>query len=316
MLLARAFEVAATNPRLKVYFNGARVPVRSFKDYIELVVGPAGEYVYDESEAWRVGVALSDDGFQHFSFVNATRTKLGGTHVTYVAAQLCERLREHLKRRHKVDVKPAELRQHLLLFIDAAIINPRYSSQTKDELITEVKDYKTSWEPSDRLVAKLLKSRFTQAVLAWVTAKEQAEALRDLRRLNKEADRADPRRIAKFSDALERRERHRCILFLTEGDSAAKAVQAGRGQNPYIASFPLRGKLLNVREKDPRRVLENEELKNLMTIIGLKLGEKVEGVPLPDGAWVEVEVNGKKMIVNENDIIDVDGSSVRVSDFL
>jgi hypothetical protein len=99
-------------------------------------------------------------------------------------------------------------------------------------------------------------------------------------------------------------------------NSAAKSVQAGRGKNPYIASFPLRGKPLNVREKDTKRILENEEIKKILTIIGLKLGEKVESVPLPDGAWVEVEINGKKMVVNENDIIDVDGASVRVSDFL
>ena len=99
-------------------------------------------------------------------------------------------------------------------------------------------------------------------------------------------------------------------------NSAAKAVQAGRGKNPYIASYPLRGKPLNVREKDTKRILENAEIKNLMTIIGLKLGEKVETFALPDGEWVEVEINGKKMVVNENDVINVDGASVKVSDFL
>jgi DNA topoisomerase-2 len=271
MLLARVFEVAATNPRLKVYFNGARVPVRSFKDYIELVVGPAGEYVYDESEAWRVGVALSDDGFQHLSFVNATRTKLGGTHVTYVAAQLCERLREHLKRRHKVDVKPAELRQHLLLFIDAAIVNPRYSSQTKDELITEVKDFKTSWTVPDKMINKIVKSAIIQNILNWVAAKQYQEELRELRKLNKETDKTDPRRIEKFSDALEKKERHKCVIFLTEGDCLHENTSVLKYEDGSLTSYPIKdvnvGDFVLTHENRLREVLS----KSQKVSIGVKI---------------------------------------------
>lgn len=278
MLLARVYQVAAVNTHLKVYFNGTRVMTRSFKDYIEMFVGPEGDYAYDETDHWKVGVARSDDGFQHISFVNGTHTKIGGTHILYAGMQIWEAIRVFIKKKHKVDVKPSELRQHMTLFIDAQIVNPRYSSQTKDDLITEVKDYKTNWSVPDKMINKIVKSSIIQSILDWAHAKALQEEMKELRKLNKETDKADPRRVEKFSDALEKRDRHKCVLFLTEGDSAAKAVQAGRGKNPYIASYPLRGKPLNVREKDTKRILENTEIKNLLTIIGLKLGEKVTSV--------------------------------------
>jgi DNA topoisomerase-2 len=278
MLIARVYQVAAVNTHLKVYFNGTRVMTRSFKDYIEMFVGKDGEYAYDETEHWKVGVASSEDGFQHISFVNGTHTKIGGTHVLYVGMQIWERIREYIKKKHKVDIKPSELRQHMTLFIDCSIVNPRYSSQTKDDLITEVKDYKTSWTAPDKMINKIVKSTIIQNILDWAAAKQYQEEMRELRKLNKETDKADPRRVEKFSDAFEKKERHKCVIFLTEGDSAAKSVQAGRGKNPYIASFPLRGKPLNVREKDTKRILENEEIKKILTIIGLKLGEKVTSI--------------------------------------
>lgn len=278
MLMKRVADVAGLNTHLKVYWNGDRIPTRAFKDYIEMYVPQGEDYAYDETDYWKVGVASSEDGFQHISFVNGTHTKTGGTHILYAGMQIWERIREHIKKKHKVDIKPSELRQHMTLFIDCSIVNPRYSSQTKEDLITEVKDYKTSWDVPDKMINKIVKSKIIQNILDWAEAKQRQEELKELRKLNKDTDRADPRRVEKFSDALEKKDRSKCILFLTEGDSAAKAVQAGRGKNPVIGSFPLRGKPLNVREKELKRVLENDEFKRIMTIMGLQLGVKVESV--------------------------------------
>ena len=279
MLVTRVYQVAAVNPHLKVYINGSRIQTKSFKDYIEMFGPEDFEYVYDENLNWKVGISSSAEGFQHVSFVNGTHTKIGGTHINYVTNQICDALRAFIKKKHKVDVKPSDLKQHLMLFIDAQIVNPRYSSQTKEDLITEVKDYKTSWSLPDKILNKLVKSSIVQSVLDWAQAKAMQEEMKELRKLNKETSKADPRRVPKFSDALERKQRDKCILFLTEGDSAGKSVQAGRGKNPYIGSFPLKGKPLNVRDMASyKKVLENEEIKKILTIIGLNIGEKVTSV--------------------------------------
>lgn len=288
MLLKRVVDVAGLNTHLKVYWNGTRIPTRNFKDYVEMYVGPDADYAYDDTKNWRVAVSASDDGFQHISFVNGTHTKIGGTHILYAGMQIWEKIREHIRKKHKVDVKPSELRQHMTLFIDCSIVNPRYSSQTKEDLITEVKDYKTSWEVPDKMIRKIVQSSIIQSILDWVQAKQMQQQMQDLRKLNKDVDKADYRRIDKFHDALEKRDRHKCILFLAEGDSAAKSLFASRGESPYIATFPLKGKPLNVREKEIARVLgldkkrdgkkEPNEIQKILTIIGLKIGEPVRSI--------------------------------------
>jgi DNA gyrase/topoisomerase IV subunit B len=293
MLLKRVVDIAGLNTHLKVYWNGERIPTRTFKDYIELYVGPDGEYAYDETDTWKVAVAASDGEFQHISFVNGTHTKVGGTHILYAGMQIWEAIREHIKKKHKVDVKPAELRQHMTLFIDAQIVNPRYASQTKEDLITEQKDYKTSWTVPDKMIRKILQSSIIQAILDWAEAKAHAEELRNLRKLNNETGKADPRRVDKFNDAQEKHQRRRCILFLAEGDSAAKSLFAATPDRQFIGTFPLKGKPLNVREKEVSRVLgldkkrerekegkktEPNEIQKILTIIGLQIGVPVNSL--------------------------------------
>jgi DNA topoisomerase-2 len=309
MLLARVYEVAATNTHLKVYFNGTRVMTRSFKDYIEMFVGADGEYVFDDGESFKVGIAKSDDGFIHTSFVNTSRTKTGGTHIAYVVNQVVDAVREFIKKKHKVDVKPADVRNHLHLFIDATIVNPRYSSQTKDELITEPSAYGRTWTVPEKFIKKLLQTEVVKAILDWVAAKEQAQLMADLRKANKEQTKVNYRRVDKFADALERTQRHKCILFLAEGDSAAKSLFAARGKNPYIGTFPLKGKPLNVREKDIARVLgldkkkegksEPNEIQKILTIIGLQIGVPVRSL---------TELNFGKVAFATD--ADVDGSHI------
>jgi len=291
MLFARVVEVAATNTHLKVYWNGTRIMTRSFKDYIEMFLDEGGEYAYDEGESFKVGVMKSSDGFQHTSFVNTSKTKIGGTHIHYIVNQIVDGLRSHIEKKAKVAVKPADIRNHLHLFVDGTIVNPRYSSQTKDELITEPSAYGRGWSCPEALIKKLLKTDIIQSVLDWVAAKQLAEEMRTLKAGQKDIGKADPRKIEKFTDASERHQRRKCILFLSEGDSASKSIQGGRGDNPYIGSFPLKGKPANVREKDVLKVLgldkekkdkngkvEPNEIQKILTIIGLRIGTPVKSL--------------------------------------
>lgn len=293
MLYARTVEIAATNTHLKVYFNGERIMTRSFKDYVEMF-DPTGEadIVFDDTEFFKVAVMQSEDGFQHTSFVSCTHTKTGGTHVTYVVNQIVDAVRDFIKKKYKVEVRPADVRNHLHLFIDCRIINPRYSSQTKDDLITEVSAWGSgrTWSVPDKFIQKLLKTQIIQSIMDWVEAKANAEAMKDLRKANKDQSKFDPRKVDKFSDAMEKKDRKRCVVYFAEGDSAAKSIQGGRGKNPYIASFPLKGKPLNVRDKDVTRVLgidkkkekeangkkvEPNEIQKILMILGLQIGVPV-----------------------------------------
>jgi DNA gyrase/topoisomerase IV subunit B len=275
-LVKRVYDVAGCNPKLKVYLNGKQIKIKSFKDYIEFY---ATDYVYDETDHWKVGIAKSD-GFKHVSFVNTTETSIGGEHIRYLQEQITRKLREYFNKKHKVDVKPSEILNHIQLFVDATIIKPRYSSQTKEDLITEPRNFGTSFEITEKTIQKLTKSDIIQSVLDWVQTKADAEERRKLRELNKETDKMNPNRIPKFCDATEKKDRSKCMLFITEGDSAAKAIISAKTEKnaKYIGSFPLKGKPLNVNDVPTKRLVENDEFRNFMAAMGLRLGVKVEKV--------------------------------------
>jgi DNA topoisomerase-2 len=179
------------------------------------------------------------------------------------------------------------------IYISANVNRPRFSSQTKENMLSPSSEWKTSWTVPDKFIQKLLKTEIIQSILDWAAAKQQAELMKDLRKANKDLGKSDPRKVDKFSDAMERTQRHKCVLFLAEGDSAAKSIQGGRGSNPYIASFPLKGKPLNVREKEIARVLgldkkkekeaagkktEPNEIQKILTVIGLQIGVPVRSL--------------------------------------
>lgn len=286
-MIKKVVDAAATNPKIKFYVNGARIMLKGFDDYIALY---ADEYVYDETDDWKVGVSASD-GFDQISFVNSVETYQGGQHVDYVTRQLVDGLRTHIEKKAKVNVSPGDIRGHLRVYISASVNRPKFSSQTKENLISTPSEWKTSWSCPDKLLQKLLKTSIIQSVLDWVEAKKLAEQMKTLKAAGKEIGKADPRKIEKFSDAAERHQRIKCILFLSEGDSASKSIQGGRGDNPYIGSFPLKGKPLNVREKDVLKVLGLDkdkkdkdgkavmnEIQKILTIIGLKIGTPVKSL--------------------------------------
>jgi DNA topoisomerase-2 len=271
MLQKRVVDVAGLNPRLKVYWNGERIPTKTFKDYVEMYTD---EYAYDETENWKVAVAASDDGFQQVSFVNGTNTKLGGTHVAYAGNQIWERIREHIKKKHKIDVKPSELRQHMILFIDCSIVNPRYSSQTKEDLQTESRDYKTSWEVPDVMIRKIVKSNIIQSILDWAAAKALQNEMQAMRKANKTSEKANLKNIKKFHDATDK-DRSKTMVFLAEGDSASASVLGARDPR-FHASFPLRGRPINVSGNTFAKIKENAEFEAIRTIVGLQYGQPAD----------------------------------------
>jgi len=276
----KVVDAAACNPNVKFYVNGDRIMVRDFGDYIALY---ADEYVYDDTDDWKVGISHGD-GFEAVSFVNSVETYQGGTHVWYVMDQITDRLREHFKKKYKVEVKPADIRNHMRVYISANVNRPKFSSQTKENMISLPGTYKTSWTVPDKFINKLLKSPIIQSVLDWVEAKNRAEELAELRKNSKNLSKASAKRVDKFTDAVEKKDRHLCECYFTEGDSARSSIQNARGKNQLIGSFSLRGKPLNVYDCETKEIIEPRkngdlpELANIMVVTGLQFGVKVNNI--------------------------------------
>lgn len=284
-LVKRVYDAAGCNPNLKFYLNGERIQFGSFKDYVKLY---GDEFEYDDTPDWQVGIGKSEDGFDHVSFVNSTETFAGGTHVDYVGYAIAYKVRDFIRKKHKVEVRPSDVLNHLRVFINARIIRPRYSSQTKETLITESKNYQTSWTPSDKFIQRVLKSDLVARVVAWAEAKAAAKALQEVQGMMNDAKKSNPKRITKLQDAnLAGKEPAKCTLFLMEGDSASSVKSVG--DRDTMGFLALRGVPINLQEagdlirekrgKDGKvEKVENVEFKNIMIAMGLQLGVKVKSI--------------------------------------
>lgn len=270
MIEKRIYDIAACNTGLKIYFNGELININSFEDYIKLYTQ---EYFHEfkKDKTWSLAIALSQNGFQQVSFANTTETYDGGTHVDYVMNQIIVSLREFFLKKHKVDIKPSELKQHMFLFLDATVINPSFSSQTKEKLITEVKEFGTTFEVSSKLIQSILKSEIVNSILDWIQQKKNAEDSKLQRDLNKKLTKI---KVEKLIDA-KGKDRWKYSIGLFEGDSAISAFRKYRTPET-MGAFALKGKFVNVSEITNQKLVQNDEAVNLMASIGLKLGQPID----------------------------------------
>lgn len=267
MIQKRLYDIAACNNTLKIFFNDKLISFNTFKEYAELYT----DYVfYEQSQNWKIAIGHSNSGFKAVSFVNSVETKDGGTHVNNVTHQVVQYLREKIKKKFKVDVKPTDLKQHIFLFIDCTVVNPAFSSQTKEKLITEPKDFGSIHNLSERILKQIFSSDIIQSVLDWIERKNAAEERAKLRRLNNNLDKS---KVVKLIDAKKSGDRSKCTLGIFEGDSASSSFRKHRDPQTQGA-FPLRGKFINVREIPDSKVVQNKEVQSLMAAIGLKIGHE------------------------------------------
>jgi DNA topoisomerase-2 len=213
MIEKRVYDIAACNTGLKIYFNGKLINIKTFEDYIKYYTN---DFFYESNKdkTWSFFIALSNNGFQQVSFANSTDTYDGGTHVDYIMNQIIAQLREFFMKKHKVDVRPGELRNHMFLFLDSTIINPSFSSQTKEKLITEIKDFGSTFEVSNKLVQSIIKSEIVNSILDWIQQKKSAEESKLQRDLNKKLDKI---KVEKLIDA-KGKDRWKYSIGLFEGD--------------------------------------------------------------------------------------------------
>ncbi|TID17676.1 hypothetical protein CANINC_003945 [Pichia inconspicua] len=223
------------------------------------------------NDRWEIAFCVSDGNFKQVSFVNSIATTVGGTHVDYVANMIVGKITEQIKKKNKkAMIKPFQIKSKMFIFINCLVENPAFTSQTKEYLTTQVSKFGGKrLELPERFVKKILSTGIVDEVLDIA----QANADRAL----KKTDGAKKNRITgypKLEDANKAgtKEGYKCTLILTEGDSAKSLAVAGLavvGRN-YYGCFPLRGKLLNVREASADQIMKNGAIQAIKQIMGLQ----------------------------------------------
>jgi len=292
----RVFDLAMTvGKEVKVTWCGTHIKFRDFASYVSWYL-PEDAVVVTEVPhlGWQVAVSDSADKFFSVSFVNGIWTR-SGKHVDEITNQIVSYFTSHLEQKKKIKVKPSLVKDSLSVFINCMVENPSFSSQTKEVLTTKV-SCKLSEDYLKKLVSKL---GIVDRVMAQQTLKD-----------NKEATKTDGKKqsritgIPKLDDAVYAGtpKSHECTLILTEGDSAKAMALSGlsQDQRKYYGVFPLKGKLLNVKDTSAKKVEMTEEIANLKKIIGLESGKKYQDI--------KSLRYGRIMIMTDQDY---DGSHIR-----
>ncbi|KAI1319072.1 DNA topoisomerase 2 [Mortierella claussenii] len=280
LLKKRTFDMAGCVKGIKVFLNGERIKIKSFKEYIEMYMPVPEEgqekpkLIYDAPDPrWEIACIPSDGQFQHVSFVNSISTSKGGVHVDYVANQIVKELVAVVKKKSKsVNIKPFHIKSHMWVFINCLIENPAFDSQTKENMTLKQSAFGSKCELNEKFVKEIIKSPIVDGVVQWANVKDALA----MKKTDGSSNRQRLMNIPKLEDAHKAgRGGHNCTLILTEGDSAKTLVMAGFdvvGRDHY-GVFPLRGKLLNVRDTATSAVSTNKEIGFIKQILGLKQGK-------------------------------------------
>ncbi len=307
----KAYDIAGTAMnKLIVYFNDSKIDISNFKNYINLYFTNDKVLYENDNERWTVGVIYNNkengNTGEVISFVNGIHTLKGGTHVNHVIDNIAKTLiNDYIKKKDKdkdLKIYPSMIKERLIFFINSVIINPSFSSQTKEVLTTKTDKFGSKYEPSINFLKKIAKCGIVEEIIELVKTKSKDS-------LKKTDGKKQTRIIGipKLEDANKAgtKESNKTCLILTEGDSAKATAMAGVSVigRDYFGIMSLKGKMLNARDASPAQLLGNEEIKALKIIIGLKQNEDYTD----DSAFNTLRYGRVLLFVDA----DVDGSHIK-----
>src|SRR5690606_34117726 len=329
---SRLRELAFLNPRIRITLNDYRDRdeqgqprsetfyseggLREFVEYIDSTrekLIPEPIYIESTKGDIPIQVALSyNTSFSEnlVSYVNNINTHEGGTHVAGFRRALTRTLKAYADKsgmldKVKIDIAGDDFREGLTAVISVKVQEPQFEGQTKTKLgnsdVGGAVDVAVGEMLNEFLEENPKEARIiVQKVILAAQARNAARKAREMvQRKNVLSSTSLPGKLADCSDSNP----ENCEIYLVEGDSAGGSAKQGRNRR-FQAILPLRGKILNVEKAQEHRIYENEEIKNMITALGVSFGT-AEG---------EKALNMEKLRYHRVIIMtdaDVDGSHIR-----
>ncbi|MEX0985866.1 MAG: DNA topoisomerase (ATP-hydrolyzing) subunit B [Bacteroidales bacterium] len=220
------------------------------------------------------------------SYVNNINTIEGGTHLSGFRRGLTRTLKSYAEKsgmlaKLKFDINGDDFREGLTAIISVKVAEPQFEGQTKTKLgnsdIMGVVDQAVSSELAHYLEENPKDARqIVSKVILAATARHAARKARELvQRKNVLSGAGLPGKLADCSE----KDPALTEIFLVEGDSAGGTAKQGRDRN-FQAIMPLRGKILNVEKAMVHKIFENEEIKNIFTALGVRIGTEEDSKEL------------------------------------
>jgi len=290
--------------------------LKEFVEYLDSTrenIIPEPVFMDSEKGDTPVQVALSyNNSFTEnvVSYVNNINTIEGGTHVSGFRRALTRTLKSYADKsklldKVKVDISGDDFREGLTAVVSVKVAEPQFEGQTKTKLGNS-----DAMGAVDTVVGEMLNNfleenpkearTIVQKVILAAQARHAARKAREMvQRKNVLSGTGLPGKLADCSN----NDPAICELYLVEGDSAGGSAKQGRDRN-FQAILPLRGKILNVEKAQEHKIYENEEIKNMITALGVSFGTEED-----DKALNMEKLRYHKIIIMTD--ADIDGSHIR-----
>ncbi len=279
-------DIAMTNPGLEIQFiHKNKTEKYKFKKGLEEIFASSDLTYYkmdyvDTSSVSQINMETYAVIGQNktLAWVNSNFAVQGGSAIEYLENRICDEVRKKsqitaLEKKLKTQCTRNDVRNCFHMYVNLRILNPRFKSQDKSYLINDLNE--DMRKAVDKHLDKLIKK--TNLLEEVKMQMEKRTQLKELEDAQKGLRRASKNNIPKLMPPTGKPSDKGRVLFVAEGDSAIAGLRPAR--NPKLHGlFPLRGKPMNCKGISLAKALANEELKNIVAILGLPLDGKVKSV--------------------------------------